>query len=221
MGRSSLVYRAPTAPRAPTYGESGTQLFTPPSGPRSSSFRGDHAPAGRGDYPSAGRGDSSSSGRGDYSSAGRGDFSSAGRGDFSSAGRGDYSSAGRGDYRPSYPPRQTDFAFRASNNSSSSTYPRTQRFNTTQQHLATTEKILPGGKLLPSGLTLEQEKRARQLEAEAERIRADIAEKQAAKREAVNEWETRQRESSRDAYRSELADEGLKALGDTEEMAAF
>lgn len=61
----------------------------------------------------------------------------------------------------------------------------------------------------------------RQLEADADRIRADIAEKQATKRDAVNEWENRQRESSRDAYRSELADDGLKALGDGEEMAAF
>jgi len=63
----------------------------------------------------------------------------------------------------------------------------------------------------------------RQLEAEAERMKADIEEKQAAKREAVNEWEVRERESTRDSYRSELADESLHKLMEGEDtgMAAF
>jgi hypothetical protein len=52
----------------------------------------------------------------------------------------------------------------------------------------------------------------RQLEADAERIRQDIAEKQASKREAVNEWEVRERESAREGLRAELAEEGLRGL---------
>lgn len=185
-GRTSLTYRAPTAPRAPTYGEgsgippSGPSAGAPPSGPRASSF------------------------------SGRGDFSSS-RGDF----RGGYAPSG-----PRGPP--PDFALRANNNTSSSgTYPRTQRFNSTQQYLQTQEKIVPGGKLLPSGLSTDQEKKMRQLEADAERLRADIEEKQAGKREAMNEWDVRERESERDAYRSELAEESLKKLAGEDKMAAF
>jgi hypothetical protein len=134
-----------------------------------------------------------------------------GRGDF--GGRGDYSyRGGRGG--------GAEFPFRG-NNSSSSTYPRTQRFNNTQpNYLATTNQIIAGGKLLPSGLAPEQEKRLRQLEADAERMREELKEKQRNGREAVNEWEVRERESEREALRSELAEESLRELQNEEGATA-
>lgn len=90
----------------------------------------------------------------------------------------------------------------------------------TQQHLSTTEKIVPGGKLLPSGMNPEQEKRIKQLENEAEKIRSEISEKQRVKRDAVNEWETRERESKREMMRSELAEENLQKLTEEEGVGA-
>jgi hypothetical protein len=71
---------------------------------------------------------------------------------------------------------------------------------------------VPGGKLLPSGLPPDQDKRIKMLEAEAERMRTEIAEKQKSKREILNEWETRERESERESLRSELADAHLQQL---------
>jgi hypothetical protein len=120
------------------------------------------------------------------------------------------SSFGRGDGPP---------PFRHHNNSTSTTYPRTQRFNTASQHLATSEKLVAGGKLLPSGMTAEQEKRAKQLEADAEKLREMIEEKQKAKREALREWEVRERESSRESLKSELAERHLEKLTEGEDGA--
>lgn len=168
-------------------------------------------------------------GRGDYGTA-RGDYS-GGRGDFAGGSRGESSS---GSYRSAPPDRtnsgsagsgqpDTSFAFRG-NSSSSTTFPRTQRFNTVQQHLATTEKIIPGGKLLPSGLPADQDKRIKMLEAEAERMRREITEKQRVKREVLAEWETRERESERERLRSEYADSHLQQLVESDDgigRAAF
>jgi hypothetical protein len=74
--------------------------------------------------------------------------------------------------------------------------------------------------LLPSGLAPEQEKRLRQLEADAERMREELKEKQRNGREAVNEWEVRERESEREALRSELAEESLRELQNEEGATA-
>jgi hypothetical protein len=141
-----------------------------------------------------------------------------GRGDYSSSpGRGEYSvSFGRGASSAGTAP-DGPFPFRQhNNNSSSTTYPRTQRFNNPVpvNHLATTEKIIPGGKLAPLGLPAEQERKMKMLEAEAERIRAEIAEKQRAKREALMEWEVRERESEREGLKSELAEASLNKLSE-------
>ncbi|KIW80781.1 hypothetical protein Z517_07398 [Fonsecaea pedrosoi CBS 271.37] len=140
-------------------------------------------------------------------SYGRGsDFSSSNRAEYSggSSYRGGFGRGGSVGGEPTFP-------FRG-NNSSSMTYPRTQRFNSVQQHLATNEKIVPGGKLLPSGLPPDQEKRIKMLEAEAERMRTEIAEKQKLKREVLNEWDVRERESERDSLRSDLAEQHLQQL---------
>ncbi len=109
--------------------------------------------------------------------------------------------------------------FRSHNNSSSTTYPRTQRFNSTSQHLAGGEKIIPGGKLAPSGMTPEQEKRIKQLEEAAEKMRDEIEEKQKSKREGLREWDVRQRESEREGLRSELAERHLEKLTEGEDGA--
>lgn len=142
-----------------------------------------------------------------------------GRGDYSSSpSRGEYSvNFGRGVSSVGTTP-DGPFPFRQHNNSLSTTYPRTQRFNNPTpvavNHLATTEKLVPGGKLMPSGLPADQERKMKMLEAEAERIRAEIAEKQRAKREALMEWEVRGRESEREGLKSELAEASLNKLSE-------
>lgn len=72
-------------------------------------------------------------------------------------------------------------------------------------------------------MTPEQEKKLKQLEVEAEKLRVELAERQKTKRDAVNEWEVRERESEREALRSELADDSLHKLMEGEDggMAAF
>lgn len=85
-----------------------------------------------------------------------------------------------------------------------------------KSQLATLERVVPGGKKYPglSGLSTEQEKRMRQLEEDAERMRGEILEKQRTKREALREWENRERESEVAGLKSELADEHLRSLAE-------
>lgn len=84
-----------------------------------------------------------------------------------------------------------------------------------QAHLATLERIVPGGRRTPgltSGMNPTQEAKMKQLEDDAERIRADIVEKQKSKRETLREWDVRERESSIAALKSDLAEESLRTL---------
>lgn len=97
-----------------------------------------------------------------------------------------------------------------SNNSSSTTYPRTQRFSTTN-HLASLPAIIPGGKAFPHADPASA-KKINQLEGDAEKLRKTIDEKQKTKREVLREWETRERESRREGLRSELAEAQLEGL---------
>lgn len=150
------------------------------------------------------------------------------------------------------------------NNSSSTTYPRSQRFNTgppaslpvgpssvsttfnngpasattaspvtpatpasfVKSQLSTLERVVPGGRHVPgsaqssTGLSADQEKRLKALEEDAERIRSDINDKQKSKREVLNEWEARERESDIAALRSELAENHLRALGEDDTAMA-
>lgn len=208
-GRTSLTYRAPgyrpPLPNQPSF-ESPSSV-APPSGPRASSF------------------------------SSRGDFSSS-----------------RGSY-PTGPSRQSssthqEFPFRPGNTSTSSTYPRSQRFDTAprgppagpssltttfsaqspitpatpspanfvKSQLATLEKIVPGGKHVPgstqstNGLSAEQERKLKGLEDDEGRLRGEVSEKQKAKREALREWEVRERETEIASLRSELADGHLRSL---------
>lgn len=92
--------------------------------------------------------------------------------------------------------------------------------NVVQAHMATLERVVPGGKRTPgltSGMNPTQEAKMKQLEDDAERIRADIMEKQKVKRETLREWDIRERESQIADLRSELADESLRTLEQGEE----
>ncbi|MCJ1399137.1 hypothetical protein MMC11_002339 [Xylographa trunciseda] len=95
------------------------------------------------------------------------------------------------------------------NNSSSTTYPRTQRFNT---HLASVPALVEGGKKLPSGLDPAQEKRLQQLEEDRKKLLDVIEEKQRTKRAGLRDWEKSEREAGREGLRSELAEGHLGRL---------
>ncbi|KAG8526277.1 uncharacterized protein KY384_000270 [Bacidia gigantensis] len=97
-----------------------------------------------------------------------------------------------------------------SNNSSSTTYPRTQRFSTTN-HLASIPPIIPGGSLLPSADPAAARKIS-QLEDDAERLRKQIDDKQKEKRAGLRDWDVRERESRREGLRSELAEAQLESF---------
>ena len=98
------------------------------------------------------------------------------------------------------------------NNSSSTTYPRTQRFNNTTSHLSSLPSVVEGGKKIPSALAATDEKRLKFLEEEGRKIREQIDEKQRTKRQGLREWEKLERESKREALKSELAEGHLERL---------
>jgi hypothetical protein len=93
-----------------------------------------------------------------------------------------------------------------SNNSSSMTYPRTQRFS---NHLAGLPQIIPGGKLHP---TYEVSDKLKQLEADKKKLEDVLAEKEAKKRAALRDWDRLERESKREGYKAELAEEQIKTI---------
>ncbi|KAM5458462.1 hypothetical protein MaudCBS49596_000376 [Microsporum audouinii] len=95
----------------------------------------------------------------------------------------------------------------------SANYPRAQR---TTNHLAGLPTIVPGGKVLPSGLDPITEKRLAQLEADKEKLLEQISEKQRAKRASLREWEKLCRESENAALRTDLADGHLQRMSETE-----
>lgn len=106
------------------------------------------------------------------------------------------------------PPYDSRPPFRA-NNSSSTTYPRTQRF---MHHVANVPAIVPGGKLLPSGLDPASERRLAQLEEDKKKLLDQIEEKQRAKRAGLRDWERLERESAREGLKSELAEGHLNRM---------
>ena len=108
--------------------------------------------------------------------------------------------------------QQPSASFRGSSNSTSTTYPRTQRF---RDHLADLPAIVPGGERQPEPFdTTKIEK----LEDEAQRLRELISEKQASKRQGLREWEKLEREGDAARLRSELAEESLRGLNGEAEM---
>ena len=97
-----------------------------------------------------------------------------------------------------------------SNNSSSTTYPRTQRFS---QYLPdSTPSIVLGGKLAPSGMDAGAERRLAQLEEDKRKLLEQIEEKQKAKRAGLREWDKTERETKREGLKSELAEGHLERI---------
>ncbi|KXL49462.1 MAG: hypothetical protein FE78DRAFT_139972, partial [Acidomyces sp. 'richmondensis'] len=118
-------------------------------------------------------------------------------------------SPARDSYRARSPPRRDS-------NSSTTTFPRTQRFAPT---IADLPKIIPGGQRAEP---LVDETRINKLEEEAEKLRKIIEEKQSKLRKSVREWDRAVRESEAAAYRSSLAEESIRKLnGETEVQGAF
>ncbi|KAL8807011.1 MAG: hypothetical protein Q9182_000992 [Xanthomendoza sp. 2 TL-2023] len=109
--------------------------------------------------------------------------------------------------RPSDPTHRPPFR---TNNSSSTTYPRTQRFN--HPALASLSQPVPGGKINTSGVDPSAEKRLMELEEQKRKLLEAIDEKQAGKRKALRDWERGEKEVARDGLRSELAERGLEGL---------
>lgn len=100
-------------------------------------------------------------------------------------------------------------------NSASTTYSRNQRF---ANHLSGLPSIIPGGKLLPSGLDSATEKRLAQLEADKEKLLEQIAEKQRVKRAGLRDWDRLDRESATGALKSELAEGHLQRMTEGESI---
>lgn len=95
----------------------------------------------------------------------------------------------------------------------STNYPRPPRVT---NHLAGLPAIVPGGRLLPSGLDPITEKRLAQLEADKEKLLEQISEKQRVKRACLREWEKLCRECETAALRTDLADGHLQRMSETE-----
>ncbi|KAK7182940.1 hypothetical protein PSPO01_11039 [Paraphaeosphaeria sporulosa] len=107
----------------------------------------------------------------------------------------------------------TTFAppFRGSSNSTSTTYPRTQRFG---GHLDNLPKEITGGQKAPE---LVDTSKILKLEEEARKLREQIEAKEAAKRGSLREWDALGRDAENAALRSELAEQHLRSLnGDSE-----
>ncbi len=78
--------------------------------------------------------------------------------------------------------------------------------------MASVPAIVPGGKLLPSGLDAVSERRLAQLEEDKKRLLDQIEEKQKAKRAGLRDWERLERESAREGLKSELAEGHLDRM---------
>ncbi|KAI9661359.1 MAG: hypothetical protein M1831_003092 [Alyxoria varia] len=111
-------------------------------------------------------------------------------------------------------------SFRGSSNSTSMTYPRTQRFNQAtpaSRALADLPTPKDGGEKLPP---LWESSKAEKLEEDAAKLRKMIDDREMKKRETIREWDKLERETSTASLRSDLAEQQLRALnGDHEGMS--
>lgn len=117
-----------------------------------------------------------------------------------------------------------DAPFRGSSNSTSTTYPRSQRFNnssgahsgsSTSHHLADLPQPVKGGKKMDEYNTQSSGKLAK-IEEELERMRASLAEKEARLRPELRSWSRLERESERAGFKSQMAEESLRGLSGDE-----
>lgn len=107
--------------------------------------------------------------------------------------------------------------FRGSSNSTSTTYPRTQRF---RDHLADLPKEVPGGQKAPD---LHDKSKLLKLEEEMRRMREMIDAKEASKRQKLREWDGLESDATNAALRTDLAEQHLRSMNGDSEMggAAF
>ncbi|KAI9782212.1 MAG: hypothetical protein M1839_005326 [Geoglossum umbratile] len=97
-------------------------------------------------------------------------------------------------------------------NSTSTTYPRTQRFN---PHLSGLPTIAHGGKLFPAhsgGGDPAIAERLTKLQQEQQKIERELAEKLDKKRKSVRQWEKLDRESAREGLKGELAEKQVRMM---------
>ncbi|KAI9759393.1 MAG: hypothetical protein M4579_002382 [Chaenotheca gracillima] len=99
--------------------------------------------------------------------------------------------------------------YRPSSNTTSRTYPLTQRFS---RHLSDLPSIVPGGKLAPSGMDKPIAERLAKLQQEQEKLQKELAEKEEKKRKGLRNWDRMERESARDGLKSELAEQQVKMM---------
>ncbi|KAF2734048.1 hypothetical protein EJ04DRAFT_256051 [Polyplosphaeria fusca] len=214
--------------RAPPTGPSGgrgypSPAISPPAGPSTNTSQPPAYPRGGSNpvlsAPTRPRG----GGRGGFGYDAPRDFSGGPpprRGSWSGAG-------GRGGYFGGAPPAgprgppsgSAAFAppFRGSSNSTSTTYPRTQRF---QNHLADLPKEIPGGQKAPDPY---DRSKIMKLEEEAKKLREQIEAKESAKRQRLHEWDNLEREANNVSLKADLAEQQLRSLNGDGEMggAAF
>ena len=96
-----------------------------------------------------------------------------------------------------------------SHNSTSRTYPLTQRFS---RHLSDLPSIVPGGKAPASVHTQTVSEKLAKLEQDQKRLEAELAEKLEKKRAGLRTWDRLERESAREGLKSELAEQQVRAM---------
>lgn len=209
----------PTGPAARSF---PTPAASPPVGPSMSAHNRNPVMSA----PSRPRG--GGFGRGDYPPSRRGS-SSFGRGGYSGGGPPPGPRGMTGGPPPTGPGGSFSAPYRGSANSTSTTYPRTQRFanphpshtnslvshgsgqqqSSAQQHLADLAQPVPGGRKEPD---LYDNSKLLKLEEEMRRLQDQIEEKQAAKRKGLRDWERQERELENAGLKVELAEQHLAVL---------
>ncbi|KAI9800408.1 MAG: hypothetical protein M1833_003294 [Piccolia ochrophora] len=102
-------------------------------------------------------------------------------------------------YRPSH----------HSHNSTSRTYPLTQRFG---RHTADLPAVKAGGEKQPSSVEKSVADRLAKLQADQKRLETELAEKLEKKRAGLRGWDRMERESAREGLKSELAEQQVRAM---------
>ncbi|KAF2016608.1 hypothetical protein BU24DRAFT_409697 [Aaosphaeria arxii CBS 175.79] len=204
-----------TAPQPPAFPRAGNPILAAPTRPSGRGRGGFGYDAPRDFAPR--RGSAHWGGRG-----GGGGFyggpPSGPRGAPSGPGGGSGPSPGPG-AGPGTSPASASFnaPFRGSTNSTSTTYPRTQRF---RDHLSDLPKEIPGGQKAPD---LYDHSKINKLEDEARRLREMIEAKEAIKRQRLKEWDGLEKDANNAALRADLAEQQLRSLNGEGEVggAAF
>ncbi|KAH7112205.1 hypothetical protein B0J11DRAFT_189371 [Dendryphion nanum] len=219
-GESSFARAPPTGPS--NRGYTAPAAASPPAGPSNTTpqppaFPRNNNPVLAAPTRPSGRG------RGNFGYDAQRDFSGPPprRGSAAWGGRGGsggfYGGAPSGPRGPVGVPSAAAPPFRGSSNSTSTTYPRTQRF---RDHLADLPKEVPGGQKAPE---LYDKTKITRLEDEARKLRDMIEAKEAVKRQRLKEWDSMEKDANNAALRADLADQHLRSLNGDGEIggAAF